>query len=256
MEIAHDQTRVLRVIGKFVLLGFLVALLAKVILRLLVLAVVGLLACVVARALYNRRAQFKQFLCWTKEKLIHSGSMILPFGTAATGAARRIPCMLLGFAAILKALLALIGTLLLVAAKIGWVIFWKSVRELQTVITFALKIAFRQGQRIAAALLPVPGRTCTAVARTASAAVTGIRSQSSVICGTFIEAASGAILGGMLAVILVGSFSTGRAFEASPMPVVICGAALFGAFLGITVGLSRITRAKQGEPNQLPENQN
>src|SRR5712692_2898437 len=81
MEIAHAQTKVLRVIGKLVLLGVMVVLLVKVFLPLLALAVVGLVSWVVARALYNRRTFFKRVLFWTKERLIHSVSAFSQAGT-------------------------------------------------------------------------------------------------------------------------------------------------------------------------------
>src|SRR5260370_42515265 len=98
MEIAHAQTKVLRVIGKLVLLGVVVILLAKVFLALLALALVGLLSYVAVRALYNQRTFFKRVLFWTKERLNHSVAELSQAGPATRLAARRTSCLFLTLA--------------------------------------------------------------------------------------------------------------------------------------------------------------
>src|SRR5438046_3111348 len=128
MEIAHAQTKVLRVIVKLVLLGLLVVLLVKVILPLLVLAVVVLSACVVARALYNRRSSVKQMLFWTKERLVHCVATVSQSGTVAKAAAGRASWLLLRLIETLYAILVVAWALLGPAAHFARVAIWKSVQ--------------------------------------------------------------------------------------------------------------------------------
>jgi hypothetical protein len=250
MEIAHAQTKVLRVIGKLILLGLLVVLLAKVLLPLLVLAAVGLLTCLVARAVYHRRTTFWRILVATKERLNHCVTALFQTGTGAKAAAHRASSMLLNLAEILQAFIAVACRLLGRAARIGWVITWSVGRKFQRLVNSALVIGFRCSRITMAALFRIFARSCVSVGRLAAGAAAKIGNQSSIICGTFVEASSGALIGAMLALI----FST--VTPEHPIEARLYGAALFGALLGITLGLSRTAWATQGESSHVPENQN
>src|SRR5437868_13234795 len=122
MEIAHAQTKVLRVVGKLVLLGVLVVLLFKVIAAFLALAVVGLLTCVLGRAIYGQRSYFKRILSFTKETLVHSAIVAFRTRTIARAPARWAYWMLLTLAETLQALVVIAGVLIGCVAMIGWVI--------------------------------------------------------------------------------------------------------------------------------------
>ena len=77
MEIAHIQTGALRVLAKLFLLIVLVFLLAKVLLALLVLAVVGGVTFCCARAIYNRRDSLQRLARRTVGKLVGTVGAIL-----------------------------------------------------------------------------------------------------------------------------------------------------------------------------------
>src|SRR5438270_1048971 len=77
MEIAHAPTGILRVVAKIILLGLLVVFLAKVIVALAALAIVGLLCFFCARTLYSCRNSVKRILFWTEKKIVASAIAVL-----------------------------------------------------------------------------------------------------------------------------------------------------------------------------------
>lgn len=254
MEIAHAPTGMLRVIAKLVLLGLLVILLAKVILALLALAIVGAVAYVCARALYARKAFIKRSILRTGRMLIWS------------------------VAALFQAGIALLLATAVCFSVCGSLILWKSipfactrVKKLarlgscvaQTIIASALvpcgflrragKIGCAIIGKSAGSLAQVSGQGCGSISRLAGAACVTISNQTSLICGTLIEAASGALVGAML-----GFVSSEQGLLLLPHTNAIlarvCAAALFGAFLGIALGLSRTCGATANELGHFLDN--
>jgi hypothetical protein len=270
MEIAHAQTGVLRVIGKIVLLGLLIIVLAKVIFAVLALAVVGLLAYFCARFLYVRRARFARFLCLAIQGLIQSVQVLSQIGTtvakaavcslswmalrwtkfACTKVASNLARLGVFMAETLRTATVLICKVLVRAATIGCAVTCKSVQKAQRVIISALLISFCCGKKTSGAFVRASVRGGSSLMRVLGTALVKTRDQSSVILGTMVETASGALIGAMLALI-----SSYLAHE-DPIQARVCGAALFGAFLGITVGLSRTTWAKDSEASQFIETEN
>ena len=82
-------------------------------------------------------------------------------------------------------------------------------------------------------------------ARVLRVAVAETCDRSHLIFATIVEAASGAIVGAMLG--LLPSFLA----HEDPVQARIYGAALFGAFLGITVSLSRTTWVKEDDSKEF-----
>jgi hypothetical protein len=223
MEIAQADTKALRLIGKLVLLGLLVVLLAKVFLVLLALALVGLLTFLVARAVYHRRRSFRHVAFCTKERLVHSVRAAGQVGSLARLAARSTCCAFLRLAGAFTALVCL---LVYCVVKIGW------------------KFARSTARVSISALLGLLWGVKTFVVGSGEAARTAaakISNQSGVIFATFVEVSSGALIGAMLG--FIPSFLPHEhALEAR-----VWGAALFGAFLGVLVALSRTTWPQQEE---------
>jgi hypothetical protein len=154
-------------------------------------------------------------------------------------AARRTSCLFLTLAETLLFFIVVVCALLAQVIKVSCLLAWKSVRKLERVMTSAFLGFFCHSKKSAVAL-----------AQATAGALAKIRSQSGVIFGTLVEASSGALIGAMLG--FVPSFLPHQqSIEAR-----VWGAALFGAFLGITVGLSRTTWAKRGEQSHSLENQN
>ena len=230
MEIAHAQNKTLRVIGKLALLGVLIILLAKVIVMLLALAVVGALTCVGARAVYHRRASLKRMFFRTKEYVFRSLTSARLLGSALRRVGRAAGSLVLKAAGILLMFVLMAGTLLVYVAKTAGIGAWNFVRGARAVVSTVFVAVSRQ------------------IIRMAGAVFVQIRDHARMLFATVVEAASGALIGAMLAFIL--RFPT---YE-YPLEARVCGAAAFGAFLGLTVGISRIAWAKQGEPSRVLEN--
>jgi hypothetical protein len=234
MEIAHARTGTCRVVAKILLLGLLVIVLAKVFLAILALALVGALIFSCGRGLYLRRSRLQRLLSWLESRVLRSLVMVLQTtavglvsvaGGLSRAAARmslrsgrfsiRNASTFLGTAgwlliALISGLLWLSSALLCSAARIGYATTGKVVRCSQAVIL-------------------VPLRSATWVA---AAAWTALRNQWSVICGFVVEIASGTLVGALLGFLFLPNVH--------PIHSRVLAAAAFGAFLGITVGLSRI----------------
>jgi hypothetical protein len=235
MEIAHARTGTFRIIAKIILVGLLVILLTKVLLALVVLALVGALLFTCARGLYTRKSRLRRLLHWIEERLLRSLVMVLQTTAAvlvaAAGWFSRTAAVislrssrstlinarkLLGTAgwlliATVSRSILLSYALLCYAAKTSWAMAWKIARLTQGVL-----------------VVPVRGAT-----RATASAWATLRNQWSLICGFLVEIASGTLVGAMLGFLFLP--------HVHPIGIKVCGAAVFGAFLGITVGLSRIT---------------
>ncbi|HLJ96134.1 MAG TPA: hypothetical protein VKU02_23360 [Gemmataceae bacterium] len=239
MEIAHAQTRVLRGIGKLILLGLLVILLAKVLVALTALAVIGLVVCLGARAAYGRRAFLKRVLFWTKEQLIHSRAVLLHAPALARAGAYRVVLLLLALAELLRIVLIALCALLGYLLRSAFMWLWSLIAELWRILARALTGVYSLARGVATGSL-----------RMLAAGFTMVRSHSVLLLGIFVEAASGALIGVMLG--LIPNFLP----SGPPMKTRVFGAAVFGAILGIAVGLSRITWAKPGEQSHLLRDEN
>jgi hypothetical protein len=246
MEIAHAQTGILRVVAKIILLGLLVVLLAKVIVALVALAIVGLLCFLCARTLYSRRNSMKRILFWVEEKILASAIAVLH--------------------AIVTVIVTAAGWLFLAASWIFLRLSRCTLRNSKQCLYYLCRVALQMITLIRLALVPIAYLAgvgwaagwnlarhfqkivfcpLLATGRSAGAAVVMVRKHSRVICGTLLEAASGALVGTMIGII----------FHPHPFGAMVCIAALFGAFLGVTVGLSRITPAESELP-YAQENEN
>lgn len=255
MEMAHPQTGILRVIGKFILLGLLVILLAKVILHLVVLAVVGGAAYLGARAVYLRRASFKHVILRARQMLLRSAAALLQATFSlflATGV-----CVSFVFLAIWKAIpYACNGVRKL--SRFGVCV--AKVASPAAVIPFVLlrrtgKIGYISVGRSAGTLVQVSRRCCAKGGDMGAVACVAISQQSRLICGTFIEAASGALVGAMFGLVS-GEHGAFPLFESPEIPVRILAGALFGILLGIALGLSRSSPETATEFNPLVSRSN
>ena len=221
MEIAHTrQTGIFRMIAKFVLLGLLVLVLAKVLLTLLALFVLGLALYVCARAIYTRRSWWRQMLFSVRSGLIEQAGAAVrvtrALGTALTAELVRLFVILAATA----------RTCTLFACRCATHGFCGAAK----IVAVVPLVAIRGGIRAARVLRVAVAETCD---------------RSQLIFATIVEAASGAIVGAMLG--LLPSFLA----HEDPVQARICGAALFGAFLGVTVSLSRTSWVKEDDSKEF-----
>jgi hypothetical protein len=266
MDIAHSPSGVLRLIAKVVLLGFLVVLFAKAILALLGFAVVGLVACLAARTLYLHRAFLSRIVFRIQATLIRSTTGAFRFIATILGLAGWLfVCALLvilivgRFAArtvktgvrLLYALLA--GALCACSAFCGLVgrVMQKSTLRSAKGLAAALLAILIYAGRAVAACVRAPLWAGVSLTKTVSAAGARIGNLSGLICGTLLEVASGALIGTIL-LNLKGVQGLLFLPEIDQLGPRIGAAALFGAFLGIALGLSRITRGKESESTVDP----
>lgn len=258
MEIAHSPSGVLRLIAKVVLLGLLVVLLAKAILALLGLALLGLVACLCARALYLHRTSLGRIVFWTEARLTRSMTAVFRLLSRIVGSAGWL----------LLCPLFVILTLSRFAAwtvkKSAWLLYALLVGALWAGTAFCALVAqvahksmrpvasgLRCSGRAVATCVRLPLRVGVSLTHAVSAAAVRIGNLSGLICGTLLEVASGALVGTILLNLkgIQGLLFLPQIQELGPR---IAAAALFGAFLGITLGLSRITRAKESEATVDP----
>jgi hypothetical protein len=214
MELAHRHTGLFRIIGKIILLGILVVVFAKAILALLALAFVGLLAFVCARALYLRRANLRRILLGLEEAIWSAKAL---------------------FRFLASVLLATAGRLLLCACRLAGLACALAGSATQTG-----SILVRSG--ISWAQLPIRG--CRSVGHAVKFVAVGIRNRAEVICGAVVEIASGALVGALLLNLpnIGGSlFLPDPMFNMGPR---VCVGAVFGAFLGLVLSISRISIKK------------
>jgi hypothetical protein len=239
MEIAHAQTGILRVVAKIILLGLLVVLLAKVIVALAALAVVGLLCLLCARALYSRRNSMKRILFWVEKKILAS-AVAVPhaIGTAVSWLFLAFSWIFLGLN---RCALRNSKTCLYYLCRVPLRMIWLA----SAPIAYLLGVGWTAGWYVARHLQKTVSYPLLAGGRSAGAAVAMVRKHSRVICGTLVEAVSGALVGSMIGIV----------FHPHPFWTMVCIAAIFGAFLGVTVGLSRITPAESELP-YAQENEN
>jgi hypothetical protein len=237
MELAHTHAGVLRIIGKAVLLGLLVIVLAKVIFAILALAVVGLLIFLCARALYVRRAFLRRILLWTNDAILPAAAKIGVLAGVTVAA---------GSWFIFRALCLVLQLILGAWSVVGYVF-----KALMLLLLSLLFYGGRIGAKVAR-LVTRGGVTAIQVVRVA---IVSIRNQSAVICGTLLEAASGALV---VAMLLNLTSVHGLIFlpDVEQLDARIGGAALLGALLGVTLGLSRISWVKEAPANQAAQNQN
>lgn len=237
MELAHRPASVCRTIGKVILLGFLIILLAKAILTFLAVAALGLLVFLGVRLLYIRRASFRQIFLGIRTA-IHP--ILLVVGACAAALLTVAVCTC-------RCAFSLVLRLGLQTCNL--------VRQLLTVLAVVLLALCFTSLRIARSLAQGVLSGCVWVGRAAKTSVVKIRSQSAVICGTLLEAASGALVGAVLF-----NLVSLQGFAVLPdMDQIVArayAAAVFGAFLGILLGLSRLPWCKQGEAAHLGDNQN
>jgi hypothetical protein len=246
MELVHRKTGVARLIGKAVLVGIFVIVFAKAILALLALACVGLLVFCCARGLYLGRAKLKRIAIGV-EKAIQSASGVA-WGLAAflLVAARSLLLgaygTLLWLSRFAKNACALLGPTMMVCGSI----VWQGLLRLHRAACVMLRSLFSFSTRTLCFFGQLPTRGCRIVAGAAKFIFIKIQSQAHVIGGTLVEATCGAVVG-----VLV--FNLPSIGELTFLPDVnalesrICAAALFGAFLGAVLGLSRLRWVREGE---------
>jgi hypothetical protein len=235
MEIAHAYTGTFRVIAKILLVGFLIILLAKVILALLAVGLVGALIYLCVRALYTRRTRIRGFLSWIEEGLLSSVVVVfqtitIALAAAASWLARRIA----------QISLRSIQLTLITAKKSLGLLCWLLIAALGRSARLACVLLGRAatiGGAVTWRLVRHSGEVVVRLLRTASWAAMSawvtVSNHARVIGGFLVETASGALVGAMLGFLFLP--------EVHPIGARVCGAAVLGAFLGITVGLSRIT---------------
>jgi hypothetical protein len=225
MEIAHAQTGILRVVAKIILLGLLVFLLVKIIVPLAVLAVVGFVCFRCARALYSRQNSMKRFLFWVEEKLLASACAVLQ--AIATAAGRLFLAVSWMFLRLSRSTFRNRKKCFFYLCHVPSRVIWLAYRP----IAYLLAVGWTAGWNTARYFQKTVSYPVLATGRSAGAAVAMVRKHSRVIGGTLVEAVSGALVGSMIGIV----------FHPHPFGAMVCIATIFGAFLGVTVGLSRIT---------------
>jgi hypothetical protein len=243
MEIAHRHTGVLRVIAKFALLGLLVVLLAKAILAVVALALLGFVIYLCARTVYLRRHVLSRIAAWTKDRLMHSiATAFRLIAVIAVMSSSLLVCVVW----LRRVLCGLVCN----AARISLGAACKSLWQATKVLASALLAILFYGGRTVATCTHAAGhvavRGSARVTRAVVAAGAKINGFAGAICGTVVEIASGALVG---AILLNLKTVHGLLFlpEIEDVGARACAAALVGAFLGITLAVSRATWARQGE---------
>jgi len=191
------------------------------------------------RALYLRRNSLSRIAVWAKGTLI---------------------CSIAGAFRLIAAILVISGWLLVCAlwvcralcsfisgaAQISLGVAFESLRQSTKVLASALLAALFYGGRTVATCAQLPFRGGAKLTRAVLAAGVKIGNLSGAICGMLLEVASGALVG---AILLNLKGVQGLLFlpEIDDVGARACAAVLFGAFMGITLGLSRATWARESE---------
>jgi hypothetical protein len=244
MERARSQNGTLRIIAKFVLLGLLVVLLAKAILILVTLAGVGLLIYICARTFHFHRDSVWRIAVWTKEIL----------GCSVAAIFRLIPAILATSVWLLLCALWVcwaLGGLVSAVTRISLWVACGSLRQCTKVLASSLVAALLYGRKTIATRGRAAFRGAGNITRVALAAGVRIGKLSGPIYGSVVEVASGALVG---AILLSLRSVEGLLFlpEIDDAGARACAAVLFGAFLGITLGLSRATWTRESEATVDP----